>query len=213
MPLLYRDGVWRLDGVPVNQDGIAEYRDALADREADALGALALTGLARDPDEDGPWEEAVVAAFLLAFMRRVSDGVTAAYVVARGGVVAVPPAEWRVVVDLVARQQGYADGFAAALRGGTISHAQAVARARLYAGATVDAFERAKAKQSGFDAPAYPGEGCRGGSQCRCYWSIVEFPDRYEAIWRAVGDTNTCDVCRQRARDWAPYVQQKAPAA
>jgi hypothetical protein len=211
MPLTYRDGQWEQDGESLTPEQLTELRDDLVDQYAAELGQLAINELGLEHGEDpanGVTEEAA-AAFVLLFMRRVTEAITSAYTIARGGVGGVTQAHWHLVVDIVVRQQTYADGFGAALQAGTVSQAQAVARARMYAGAAVEAFELGKAHRVGFAAPAYPTQGCKGGSNCRCYWSIVEFPDRFEATWKAVGDSATCEVCRQRAKDWAPFVQAK----
>lgn len=215
MPLLYRDGVWLLDGEPVNQDGIAEYRDALADQWAAALGQIAIAELGINaPRAAIEFPLGRIERFGVRFLGRIADMIASAYAAARGGIMAVTDDGWRTVVDAVARQEQYAVGFIDALKAGTVSEAQAVARARSYAGAAIDAFERGKADQVGLSLPGYPSDGdtaCLGS--CRCVWTIEEFPDRWEATWRTRGDSGVCKGCKERAKQWAPYVQKRTPAA
>lgn len=216
MPLEYRSDQWVLDGETVTAEQLTELRDAMIDQFADELGQIAIDELGITPGEasfgDGISEERA-SAFGLALMLRVSDAITTAYTVARGGVPLVTDGGWRTVVDLVARQDTYAQGFVTALREGTVSEAQAVARSRLYAGSAVEAFERGKADQIGFAAPVYPTQDCEGITNCRCWWDLQEFPDRFEGTWHAEGDRNTCGPCKRHARDYAPLVQRKTAEA
>jgi hypothetical protein len=210
VPRAYRDGVYLIDGEPADAAEVTAHRDAQVERWGDELRRLAIDELG-----DG---EAVVAiefpisrieAFATRFLTRVGEIVTSAYTWAAGGVEIVTDEGWRTIARLVERQEAFGRGFVEALRGGRLSPQQAAARARLYAGATVEAFERGKAAQVGFEPPAWPAEGCEGTVNCRCYWEIVEFPDRFEGTWVAVGDKNTCGWCSDNAKDYAPWKQPK----
>jgi len=150
-----------------------------------------------------------IEGFGARFLAKVQDIIVSAYVWARGGIDQVTDGGWRTVAELVVDQGGFAEKFLEALKGGTVSEAQAVARSRQYAGAAIGAFERGKLAQVGFDAPVYPTEDCEGLTNCRCWWEIVEFPDRYEGTWHAVGDKSTCGPCKSHARQYSPLKQMK----
>lgn len=211
MPLLYRDGVWLLDGEPVNQDGIAEYRDALADQWAAALGQIAIAELGINaPRAAIEFPLGRIERFGVRFLGRIADMIASAYVVARGGVVAVPTEGWARVVTKISTQEAYARGFMDALRSGGVSQAQAVARARSYSGTVVDAFSVGMADQVGVSLPSHPGDGsqkCRG--RCRCSWTIAEFDDRWEATWRLNASAEHCSSCLDNAARWSPLVRHK----
>lgn len=218
MPLEYRAGQWALDGEPVTAEQITELRDEMVAQVADELGQIAIEELGL-PNGESDVRAAVefplgrIERFSTRFLGRVTDMITTAYTVARGGVGRVTDGGWRTVVDLVARQETFSQGFVAALREGTVSEAQAVARARLYAGSAIEAFEIAKADQVGFEAPVFPTQDCEGQVACRCWWEIQEFPDRFEGTWHAEGDRNTCGPCKQHAREFNPLVQRKTAEA
>lgn len=213
MPLLYRDGQFWIDGEAVTQDEIVARRDAMIDQLADDLALLTADalGLAR-PRTAVEFPLPRIEAFATSFLGRIRDALVSAYTWARGGPQAVTPAEWGTVAELVSTQDTYAAGFVAALQDGTVSEAQAIARARQYAGAATKAFSLGVADQVGFRAPAQPGDGCEGGSACRCWWEIVEHPDRIEGIWHAVGDETSCGTCLDRAARWNPFVQRRNTA-
>lgn len=210
MPLTYAAGQYAIDGEPVSETELVAFRDQQIDLWAAELGQIATDELgASEPAQAIEFPLGRIERFAARFLARVSEIVTSAYVFAAGGVEAVTEAGWRTVAGMVARQEQFGRGFMEALRSGDLSKAQAVARARQYAGSAVGSFEAGKAALRDFDAPAYPTEDCEGGGNCRCFWSIEEFPGRIEGTWVAVGDRNTCAICRDRARDWAPYVQAR----
>lgn len=215
MPLTYRAGQWELDGAPLTDEALTAERDALADAWAEQLGQLAIVELGLGgPRAAIEFPLGRIERFGTRFLARIADMIASSYAAARGGVGRVTDAGWRAVVDQVARQEQYAQGFLADLRAGTVSEAQAVARARSYSGAAIEAWERGRGDQMGLQLPGFPSDGntpCLGA--CRCVWTIEEFPDRWEATWQTRGDSGVCKGCQQRAKDWAPYVQKRTPEA
>lgn len=84
---------------------------------------------------------------------------------------------------------------------------QVVARAKLYVGAVVSAYERARAAVHGIDLPAYPPDGntiCR--MRCRCAWEITETPTAWECYYQTERDKSVCATCLDREQRWAPFV-------
>lgn len=211
MALLYANGQYRAGGDALTHDALVALRNAWVAAWQDELAGIAREELGAGQGEAAALVEfppGRVNAFAARFLRRVGEMVIEAYVWAAGGVDRVTDAGWRSVADLVARQEAFGQGFVGALTAGELSSAEAAARARLYGGAGVEAFEQGRAAQVGFEPPAVPGAGdTECGTNCRCEWRIEEFPDRVEATWIAVDDEATCETCERRATAWAPLVQ------
>lgn len=207
---LVRDGNgWTWDGDAVSDAGAAKRRDQQVDDWADELGLLAAEVLAIDTRQAVEFPADQISTFATRFLRRVGELITSAYTFAAGGTEKVTSAGWDTVAELVSRQTEYGRGFVSALRAGELSAAQAVARARLYSGATVEAFERGRADQVGWEPPPMPGEGTECQSNCRCFWEVAEFADRFEGTWVAHDDAGTCATCVSRVSEYAPYVQER----
>lgn len=213
MALLYRDGQYRdtETGEALTELDLAVLRDTQADLWAEELGMLAARELGiGEALAAVEFPAGRIDRFATRFLARVGEMVTSAYVWAAGGIERVTDAGWRTVADLVARQERFGQGFVADLREGSLSGAQASARAELYGGAAVEAFERGRGDQLGLELPAYPGDGgtpCLG--RCRCVWTIEELPDRWEATWLAHDDASTCTGCKDREERWSPWVQRR----
>lgn len=219
MPLEYDAGQWLLDGEAVTAEQLTELRDAMIDQFADELGQIAIEELGLSSGKSDvraavEFPLGRIERFGARFLSRVADAITTAYTVARGGVAAVTDRGWTTIVEKITQQETYAQGFLDALRTGEVSEAQAVARARLYAGSAAEAFSIGMSDQVGLQLPGHPADGkttCKGS--CRCVWLIEELADRWEATWDARDDSGTCKECQERARDWAPYVQRKTAEA
>ena len=96
----------------------------------------------------------------------------------------------------IAVQVKYLDGFAADLRAGKLSPAQAAARANLYAGAVRGAYYAARY----LGLNAYPGDGstpCKGNCKCT-------LEERDGKIWWVLHPAEHCDGCVSRASA-SPY--------
>jgi hypothetical protein len=209
MPLARDGDGWSWDGESLSETEVVERRDAQTEIWADELGLIAAEELGLELRQAIEFPVGRITAFATRFLMRAGEIVTAAYAFAAGGADRVTSGGWTTVADLVTRQTEYGRGFVEALRTGEISGAQAVARARLYAGAAVEAFERGRADQIGWEPPGMPGEGTACGSNCRCFWRVEELADRFEGTWVAHDDAGTCATCSSRASEWSPWVQEK----
>lgn len=146
--------------------------------------------------------------------RRMTDAVrqlhTAEYALGRGGLNAMTAADWTAAADLVEQQRGYLRGFAEDVAAGRLSEAQITARAKLYYGAAVGAYERGRASAFGVSLPAYP---CDGGtackSACRCRWQLVDKGAEIHATWKRSA-SESCSGCKSRAASWSPLVIAKS---
>lgn len=225
MPLLYRDGQFSIDGEPITAEDLTALRDRVVETWGDELGDLARAelGIADQPRaatarqagflRREPAVQAIefplhrIESFGAAFLRKIASVISSAYVFARGGTERVTDAGWATVAELVSKQNDYAEGFVSALKGGQVSEAQAVARARSYGGAAIEAFERGVAAQVGFSSPdpgCYPGSGCtRCKGQCRCWLNYDEQDGGLLVSWRSEGE-GACVDCRALARQWNP---------
>lgn len=129
---------------------------------------------------------------------------TAQYALGRGGLNAMTPADWDAAAALVEEQRRYLRDFARDVAAGNLSEAQIAARAKLYYGSSVAAYERGRASAFGVALPAYPGDGstvCK--SSCRCYWQLAEKDDTVEATWKRSA-SESCSTCKTRAAAWSP---------
>jgi hypothetical protein len=189
-------------GLILGKDELQAIRDGLADGfEEVAADLVARHASGALPDEE----------FAGQFRAFVDEAMRAQFLLGRGGVNACVGTDFETMAKLIADQLGFAEGFAADLAAKQLTQVEATARAELYAGATVSAFEQGMAAtHDGLDLPAFPGDGatqCLGN--CRCRWEIVEFDDRYEATWIAEQDPNSCDDCLRNSERWSPFVQMK----
>lgn len=155
--------------------------------------------------------------FAARFSAFVDEATRAQFLLGRGGVNAAASDDFATMAKIISDQLGFADGFAKALANGEISAAEATARAELYAGSAVSAFEQGMAaSHDGLELPFYPADGdtpCLGG--CRCSWEIEDDGEQYTATWITEGDGNVCDGCLERGAQYgpgSPIVQMKAGA-
>lgn len=138
---------------------------------------------------------------------------TAQFAFGRGGINAMTDADWLAADELVQAQRVFLRGFAEDVAAGRLSEAQITARAKLYYGSSVQAFERGRASAFGVSLPAYPADGstpCK--SACRCRWVLVDKGDEIHATWkRQAGEA--CSGCRNRASAWSPLVIARSDGA
>lgn len=119
------------------------------------------------------------------------------------GAIRFSPKEQARINEQVGQQLDYLNKYAAELdtRGW---EAKDAARSALYAGSIKSTFWRGKT--FGYDLPAYPTEGSPCMVNCACAWDMNELdPEELDAdfTWK-LGATEHCEVCRERARVWAP---------
>jgi hypothetical protein len=142
-------------------------------------------------------------------MREVSRNAhTANYLLGRGGVNAMQASDFRTLATSLRTEFGHIDRFAWDVEAGTLSEAQAAARAELYAGAGVRSYEQGVASAWGVEAelPGYPADGgTQCLSRCRCSWRLNPTEHGIAATW-VLGGADPCDGCRQRAAAWNPVV-------
>ena len=143
------------------------------------------------------------------------------YILGHGGRGSMTQADYGRLGAMLRKQYSYLDRFAGEIADGkyldefgelTDQGLNAISnRLGLYVKSSTAAYERGKTLGMGCpELPAYPGDGnseCL--TNCRCTWDIVEFPDRWEATWRELGDEGTCDTCDYRGSTWNPLVLPK----
>ena len=136
----------------------------------------------------------------------VKDSFGMSYLLGAGGRNAMQMRDWGRLGVATSRAYSYLNNFANDLNTGSVSAAQALARAVMYPLGAKAPFARATAGTLGITLPVYPTEDCPCLTNCRCAWSIARSDRVIEATWVAVNDKNTCDTCRDRSRQWAPLV-------
>lgn len=122
----------------------------------------------------------------------------------RAGAAPESPAssDYLLLGPLLSAQYRYLEGFARDIANGFLTFDQITARARLYIGASQEAYWLYVTR--GVKLPAYPGDGtseCLGN--CGCEW--VEKEDGW--YW-VRGKDDSCDTCIERVIIWAPYVPE-----
>lgn len=111
--------------------------------------------------------------------------------------------DYLMLGPLLRAQYEYLEGFARDIAAGFMSFDQITARARLYVGASREAYWLYVTR--GVKLPAYPGDGsseCLGN--CGCEW--VEKPDGSGQWYWQRGKDDSCPTCIEREINWAPYV-------
>lgn len=140
-----------------------------------------------------------VGAFRRTMAQAINRAHTAAYIAGTAERLKVNPAavkglsraERKELQKAVDAQLKYLDGFAADLKAGRLTPAQAQARAALYAGAARGTFYGARYPGLG----AYPGDGgtpCKGN--CKCY-----LEETNEGIYWRLSAAEHCSGCVDRA--------------
>lgn len=128
----------------------------------------------------------------------------------RGGRNAMTDDGRSALADLIRAQHEYLRAFAEDVAAGNLSEAQIAARAKLYHGSSVQAYEQGKASAWGVSLPHHPGDGstpCK--SSCRCYVTYADKPDEVHVTWH-ISAGEVCSGCKGRARTWAPLVIAKS---
>lgn len=186
----------------LSEKTVSELRDGLLESRELAARALA-ADLAAGRLSPVAWQDGMQAL--------IRQTAMAEYLLGRGGVAAMTPADYGRVGDFIREQRSFFRAFAARAQAGPLSDAQLAARAAMYAHAGV------AAQSLGLEAayggqlvlPAHPGVGTACKSRCRCSWSIAETAEAWRCTWlRSAADS--CETCVGRAAAYAPYVQPKA---
>ena len=219
----FQGSAYYLDGRRLTDTELAEWRDDQVDLMMVELREL--TKQLLHIDETRPEKQSAVFAigkqdiisevassvlgaglfleeFIDRFISKVSNFVTSAYSTGAGGPEFV--ADWKPLAQRLRRVDEAAHRFEDAIKAGTLTDAQILARAEDFASHATGAFEQSKLLhlRGGFSPPEQPGDKCEGGPRCRCYWEVHEYEDRWEGVWRAKNDRSTCAHCRANAVKW-----------
>jgi hypothetical protein len=189
----YRDNA---TGRYVSHAAFDALRDAFAAKQETMI-----VSLARSLSQGGmtlrSWEEETY--------QRIRRATIAEYLAGRGGRHAATPADMRAIGAMLKEQRRYLRGFAEKIAEGGMTEQQIVNRAKLYARAVGQAFERGRASSWGVRLPAYPRDGSTPCLvNCKCRWEIKVERSAVVAYWR-MSVAEHCDECRSRARRWSPY--------
>lgn len=138
------------------------------------------------------WEDQVAAALQQAYPAAYKAG---------GG--ALDDAARKTVSKQVAAQLDYLGRFALEIQSADEWQAGWNARAAMYAEGIKVPYWQGRTKM--LPLPAMPGEGTTCLTRCRCLWDVQQLDGdgNYDAFWRR-GATDSCQVCVQRATEWAP---------
>lgn len=146
------------------------------------------------------------AEFAAQFQVFIEDTITASYLAGRGGVNAIVDDDLDAILKIIDKQMDFADEFVKELDG--LSADEIANRASLYGDAAVNGYEVGQSDSHGVELPGYPGDWvseCRSG--CRCFWVITSTMDgKTSYVWETASDSNVCETCAQRGRDWNPWV-------
>lgn len=181
---------------PVTQAQLRAVRNQLADGLMETLDALARRYAAG---------ELTLSEWAAQFGAAIRQGTTAGYLLGSGGQNAATNDVLFRLDALIAEQMPFAEQFIRDLGAANLSPEQMAARAQMYAGTAVTAYESARAYSNGIDLPTYPGMGdttCL--SRCRCSWTIETTDTEVMAWWDTQGDEKVCDSCLNLSRKYNP---------
>lgn len=148
-------------------------------------------------DAIGPALGGSIGAFRRTMAQAIQRAHTAAYVAGTAERLGTTPnairglsrAERKDLQKAVDAQLKYLDGFAADLKAGKLTPAQANARAALYAGPARTTYSQARFP----NLPFYPGQGTECKGNCRCSWEQHE-----EGYYWRLGAAEHCPTCVSR---------------
>lgn len=161
--------------------------------------------------------------------RMLLRGQGSGYAFGRGGIAQMTDGDYDRLARLLDEQSGFFGQFKAEIEAGNLSDAQIAARAEMYAGSTINAYEQGQHQaaigdsEADWDLPVYPADGgttCL--SRCRCAWQIDEDAYGWTCVWETEGDEQVCPECEERGRMYGaanpltfakPYGEQVQEAA
>lgn len=182
---------------PVSRAQLRAVRNQLADGLADLLAGIA---------EDFHAGRITLLEWAERFAAAIRQGTVAGWLLGAGGQNAAPMDAFRRIDQLIAKQTPFAEQFVRELGSAQLSPAQTAARARMYAGTAVTAYEQAMATSNGIDLPTYPGLDSECMTNCRCSWTIETTDTEVMAWWDTAGDANVCETCQSYGRRYNPLV-------
>lgn len=151
--------------------------------------------------------EASYPAGVAAWQQEVSRQLAryhAAALMAGAGVKTLTGAMTTAVTTDLATQLRFLKQFALVMQDSEVWQAGWQARAQMYSESIKTPYWRGAVKMLAL--PAMPGDGTSTClTRCRCSWDIVQLEGdgNYDCYW-LLSATETCQVCKQRALDWAP---------
>lgn len=151
----------------------------------------------------GSW---TVAQFEREVRTRLKHAYISEYVLGRGGVNSMEPADWGRVGNMLRRQYGYLREFLDDITAGDETANNALRRTKNFLGSARQGFSRGRGTAYGFELPVHPGDGntpCHGS--CRCSWELVEDETEIRAYWQTSSE-KPCDGCQSRANSYSPFV-------
>lgn len=192
------------NGVPVSEKVMRDIRDDFIreterDIEEFMTDLLLASGIALSDVDAGDlyrWETK---------MRRLIRNVQAdQYMLGRGGRDRMTLADWGRVGSNTRFLYSYLRRFAGEIEKGMLTSDAARARAAMYVGAGVYAFERGRQAAFGVAMlPGYPGVGTSCLSNCRCWWDYRPAGDYLIASWQLEPGAKHCTECIDRSVAWA----------
>lgn len=174
----------------------------IRDRVVDAAGREA-----RDLAEQVVRGEITPDAFRQGMRVVVRNAHAANAIFGRGGINAMTSADFGRLGSTLRTQFAYLEGFVQAVENGSLSEAQAAARAQLYVNGATRSFEEGQAAAWGIagQLPCQPADmGTPCGSNCRCRWDLRETETTIDAYWR-LSAGESCVGCEGRAASYAPF--------
>jgi hypothetical protein len=186
---------------PITQETLRLVRDQLADGLMEEFANLSRSYTAGD---------LTLGQIAEQFAVLVRQGTTAGFLLGGGGVNAVKADTMNRIDALIGEQTDFAERFMRDLAGAGLSEKEAAARAQMYAGTAVTAYEEARAVSNGIDLPCFPGDGGTSClTRCRCSWTIETTDDEVSAWWDTAGDTSVCAGCFSRSQRYNPLVMHR----
>lgn len=180
---------------PVTQAQLRAVRNQLADGVADLLAEIA------DAFHAG---RLTLLQWAAQFAATIRQGTIAGWLLGSGGTNAVSPDALSRIDTLIAKQTPFAEQFVRDLASANLSPEQTAARAQMYAGSAVTAYESAMAYSNGIDLPTYPGMDSECLTNCRCSWTIETTDTEVMAWWDTAGDSKVCETCQGYGRKYNP---------
>lgn len=190
------------NGRALSQSQLRDVRDAVADGMIADVAAIVADWVAG---------KLTLAQWAAAFAEMIASSVIAGYLLGYGGTALLDDNADLDILALIAAQYLYAEAFAqdiadAINRGEPMSEAAMRARAELYAGASINAYEQANAAAQGASLPYYPADGqTECGARCRCWWSYEHGDGTTDAYWHTQEDNAVCPGCLEREAESDPY--------
>lgn len=130
------------------------------------------------------------------------------YLLGRGGLSQMGESDWFSLTNEINDQYDYLSGFADDVAAGALSKAQINARTSLYFASASQRYHQGRANAFGLTLPGYPGVGTDCKMNCKCFWNIKEYADRWECFWMRTA-AESCPTCVARSISWNPYILYK----